>query len=94
MPHLISATLTEEAYKVYCRWKDTRSASAKISMAMSQLDQIQELNEALITQLNIHKSRWKWLEGHLMYEMTMKEKNASEILDLACQDDHLYYRRD
>jgi len=27
MPHLISATLTEEAYKVYCRWKDTRSAS-------------------------------------------------------------------
>jgi len=94
MPHLISATLTEDAYKVYCRWKSTRSASAKISMAMSELEQIQELNEAVITQLNIHKARWKWMRENLMKEMMIGEKNAIQILDLACQTDHLYYRRD
>jgi len=94
MPHLISATLTEEAYKVYCRWKDTRSASAKISLAMSELEQIQELNEALITQLNIHKSRWKWLNENLNKEIMLKELTAEQILDLSTQHDHLYYRRD
>jgi len=94
MPHLISATLTEEAYKVYCRWKDTRSASAKISLAMSELEQIQELNEALITQLNIHKSRWKWLNENLNKEIMLKELTAKQILDLSTQHDHLYYRRD
>jgi hypothetical protein len=93
MPHLISATLTEEAYKVYCRWKDTRSASAKISLAMSELEQIQELNEALITQLNIHKSRWKWLNENLNREIMLKEKTAQQILDLSTQHDHLYYRK-
>jgi len=94
MPHLISATLSEEAYKVYCRWKSTRSASAKISLAMSELEQIQELNEALITQLNIHKSRWKWMENNLGREILLNEHNAKQIIKFACQDDHLYYRRD
>jgi len=93
MPHLISATLTEEAYKVYCRWKSTRSASANISLAMSELEQIQELNEALITQLNIHKSRWKWLNKNLNREIMLKEKTAEQILDLSTQHDHLYYRK-
>jgi len=93
MPHLISATLTEEAYKVYCRWKSTRSASAKISLAMSELEQIQELNEALITQLNIHKSRWKWMKENLPGEIKLNEYSGEKLLDMACQDDHLYYRR-
>lgn len=93
MPHLISATLSDQAYEVYCKWKSNRSASAKISLAMSELDSIQELNEALSTQLNIHKARWKWLQQNLEKEMMFKEKNSLEILDLACQHDHLYYRR-
>ena len=69
MPHLISATLTEDAYRIYCIWKEKRQASAKISLAMAELAQIQELNEAVITQLNIMKSRWKWLNKNLEREM-------------------------
>ena len=94
MPHLISATLTNKAYEVYCKWKSKREASAKISLAMCELDSIQELNTALNTQLNIHKARWKWLNKNLQREMEWKEKNATEILQYACQHDHLYYRRD
>ncbi len=93
MPHLISATLTDAAYEVYCKWKTKREASAKISLAMSELSSIQELNEALQTQLNIHKARWKWLKQKLQREMDLKEHNAEEILEYACQHDHLYYRR-
>ncbi len=93
MPHLISATLTEDAYRIYCIWKEKRQASAKISLAMAELAQIQELNEAVITQLNIMKSRWKWLNQNLEREMLLNEKNSLEILDLATQHDHLYYRR-
>ena len=93
MPHLISATLSDQAYEVYCKWKSNRSASAKISLAMSELDSIQELNEALTTQLNIHKARWKGLNQNLNREMMLKEKTPEEILDLATQHDHLYYRR-
>ena len=62
MPHLVSATLSDQAYEVYCKWKTKREASAKISLAMVELAGIMELNEALATQLNIHKARWKWLE--------------------------------
>jgi hypothetical protein len=94
MPHLISATLTDKAYEVYCKWKTKREASAKISLAMVELAGIQELNEALSTQLNIHKARWKWLNKNLQREMDFKECNAEEILHLACQHDHLYYRRE
>ena len=93
MPHLISATLSDQAYEVYCKWKSNRSASAKISLAMSELDSIQELNEALSTQLNIHKARWKWLNNNLQKEMDLKECNAEKILNLSTQHDHLYYRR-
>ena len=94
MPHLISATLTEDAYRIYCIWKEKRQASAKISLAMAELAQVQELNEAVITQLNIHKARWKWLEQNLEREIDFNDCNAVEILDLATQHDHLYYRRD
>ena len=94
MPHLISATLTNKAYEVYCKWKTKREASAKISLAMCELDSIQELNAALTTQLNIHKARWKWLNANLNREIMLKEKTSQEILDLSTQDDHLYYRRD
>ena len=78
MPHLISATLTDAAYEVYCKWKTKREASAKISLAMSELASIQELNEALATQLNIHKARWKWLNQNLNREMMLKEKTPEE----------------
>jgi len=94
MPHLISATLTEDAYRIYCIWKEKRQASAKISLAMAELAQIQELNEAVITQLNIMKSRWKWLNQNLEREMNLKECSANKILDLATQHDHLYYRKE
>jgi hypothetical protein len=94
MPHLISATLTEDAYRIYCIWKEKRQASAKISLAMAELAQVQELNEAVITQLNIHKARWKWLEQNLEREIDFNDCNAVEILGLATQHDHLYYRRD
>ena len=94
MPHLISATLSNKAYEVYCKWKSKREASAKISLAMCELDSIQELNAALTTQLNIHKARWKWLNNNLGREMVFGELDSFKILELACQDDHLYYRRD
>ena len=94
MPHLISATLTNKAYEVYCKWKTKREASAKISLAMCELASIQDLNVALSTQLDIHKSRWKWLNQNLNREMMLKEKTPEEILDLATQHDHLYYRRE
>ena len=94
MPHLISATLTDKAYEVYCKWKTSREASAKISLAMVELAGIMELNEALSTQLNIHKARWKWLNKNLNREMMLKEKTPEEILALSTQHDHLYYRRD
>ena len=94
MPHLISATLTEDAYRIYCIWKEKRQASAKISLAMAELAQIQELNEAVITQLNVMKSRWKWLNQNLEREINMKEKSAADILSLATQHDHLYYRKE
>ena len=61
---------------------------------MCELDNIQELNAALVTQLNIHKARWKWLNQNLNREMMLKEKTPDEILDLATQHDHLHYRRD
>ena len=93
MPHLISATLTEDAYRIYCIWKEKRQASAKISLAMAELAQIQELNEAVITQLNIMKSRWKWLNKNLEREMNLKECSAEDILNLATQHYHLYYRK-
>ena len=94
MPHLISATLTEDAYRIYCIWKEKRQASAKISLAMAELAQIQELNEAVITQLNIMKSRWKWLEQNLEREMKLGQYEAETLLQYACQHDHLYYRKE
>jgi len=93
MPHLTTATLTEDAYRIYCIWKEKRQASAKISLAMAELAQIQELNEAVITQLNIQKARWKWLQQNLNKEIMLKEYNGEEILELACQHDHLYRRK-
>lgn len=92
MPHLISATLSNKAYEVYNKWKTNREASAKISLAMCELDSIQELNAALSTQLNIHKARWKWLNKNLQREMDLKECDAEKILNLSTQHDHLYYR--
>jgi len=94
MPHLISATLSEDAYKIYCKWKETRSASAKISLAMSELAGVQELNEALITQLNIHKSRWRFLEQQMQYLMTEGGYNAAQILKFSQAEDSLYYRKE
>lgn len=94
MPQLISATLTEDAYKVYCEWKKNRTASHKISMAMTQLRSIDELNQALMTQTNILKARWKFLEKNLEYLMTEGGYDAEKILDFATKDDSLYYRSD
>jgi len=94
MPQLISATLTEDAYKVYCEWKKNRTASHKISMAMTQLRNIQELNAALMTQTNILKARWKFLEENLEYLIKEGGYDAKKIIDLAKKNDSLYYRSD
>jgi len=65
---------------------------------MTQLEQIQELNEALITQLNIHKSRWKWMNTELPRLIKQGEVedgySGEQLLDFAKQNDFLYYRRD
>ena len=92
MPHLISATLTEDAYKIYCIWKENRQASMKISQCMTQMDSMMQHNEALMTQLNIHKSRWRFLEKQLEYCIKEGGYNAEQILNFACQEDSLYYR--
>jgi len=94
MPHLISATLSEDAYKIYCKWKENRQASAKISQCMTQMESMNELNEALITQLNIHKSRWRFLELQMQYLMTEGGYNAAQILKFSQAEDSLYYRKE
>ena len=80
--------------KYTSKWKTSREASAKISLAMVELAGIMELNEALSTQLNIHKARWKWLNQNLQREMDLKECDAEKLLNLSTQHDHLYYRRE
>jgi len=94
MPHLISATLSEDAYKIYCIWKENRQASMKISQCMTQMHSMNELNEALITQLNIHKSRWRFLEMQMQYLMTEGGYNAAQILKFSQAEDSLYYRKE
>ena len=89
---LISATITREAKDIYDQWAKTRSASDNISLAICELAGIKELNEALMTQLNIHKSRWRFLEKQLEYCIKEGGYNAEQILNFACQEDSLYYR--
>ena len=94
---LISATITREAKDIYDIWAKTRTASDNISLAICELQGIKELNEALITQLNIHKSRWSFIEKNLDYLMTEGGYNgydAEKILQLAKEDDKMYYKKE
>ena len=91
---LISATITREAKDIYDKWAKTRSASDNISLAICELQGIKELNEALITQLNIHKSRWRFLEQQMQYLMTEGGYNAAQILKFSQAEDSLYYRKE
>jgi len=91
---LISATITRDAKDIYDYWAKTRSASDNISLAICELHGIKELNEALITQLNIHKSRWRFLEQQMQYLMTEGGYNAAQILKFSQAEDSLYYRKE
>ena len=53
----ISATLTEEAYKVYKEWSKERIASDEISRAMTESFARENLLEALKKQRDIYRAR-------------------------------------
>ena len=53
----ISATLTEEAYKVYKEWSRERKASDEISRAMTESFARENLLEAITIQRNIYRAR-------------------------------------
>jgi hypothetical protein len=53
----ISATLTEEAYKVYKEWSRERRASDEISRAMTESFARENLLEAVTKQRNIYRAR-------------------------------------
>lgn len=53
----ISATLTEEAYKVYKEWSRERKASDEISRAMTESFARENLLEAVTIQRNIYRAR-------------------------------------
>jgi len=52
----ISATLTEEAYKVYKEWSRERKASDEISRAMTESFARENLLEASTAQRNIYRA--------------------------------------
>jgi hypothetical protein len=53
----ISATLTEEAYRVYKEWSKERKASDEISRAMTESFARENLLEALKKQRDIYRAR-------------------------------------
>ena len=53
----ISATITEEAYKVYKEWSRERKASDEISRAMTESFARENLLQAVTKQRNIYRAR-------------------------------------
>ena len=53
----ISATLTEEAYRVYKEWSRERKASEEISRAMTDSFARENLLQAVTAQRNIYRAR-------------------------------------
>ena len=88
MSHLISATLTQEAYDIYKEWSVHRKASANISRAIADSRAREARMDAIIIQKNILRSRWEYLERDLENLMAAG-KSAEEILHkYAKQFDH------
>jgi len=88
MSHLISATLTQEAYDIYKEWSVNRKASANISRAIADSRAREARMDAIIIQKNILRSRWEYLERDLDNLMAAG-KSAEEILHkYAKQFDH------
>jgi hypothetical protein len=91
MSHLVSATLTQEAYDLYKEWSATRSASVKISRAMTEWAAQNARLEAISIQRNILRSRWEYLESNLKL-LLAEGKSAEDILyKHAMQYDHLFH---
>jgi len=91
MSHLVSATLTQEAYNLYKEWSATRSASVKISRAMTEYaSQVARL-EAISIQRNILRSRWEYLESNL--KLLLEDGHSAEniLYKYSMQHDHLHH---
>ena len=92
MSHLVSATLTQEAYNLYKEWSATRSASVKISRAMTEYaSQVARL-EAISIQRNILRSRWEYLESNL--KLLLEDGHSSEeiLYKYSTQHDYLHHK--
>ena len=91
MSHLVSATLTQEAYNLYKEWSASRSASVKISRAMTEYaSQVARL-EAISIQRNILRSRWEYLESNL--KLLLEDGHSAEdiLYKYSMQHDHLHH---
>ena len=94
MSHLVSATLTQEAYNLYKEWSATRSASVKISRAMTEYaSQVARL-EAISIQRNILRSRWEYLESNL--NTLLEDGHSAEdiLYKYSMQHDYLHHQKD
>jgi len=95
MSHLVSATLTQEAYNLYKEWSATRSASVKISRAMTEYNAQVARLEAVSIQRNILRSRWEYLEANLKLLLDDVNISAEDILyKYAMQHDYLHHQKD
>ena len=88
MSHLISATLSQDAYDIYKEWSVNRKASANISRAIADSRAREARMDAIIIQRNILRSRWEYLENNL--EKLLKDGISSEAIlhTYAKQFDH------
>jgi len=88
LSHLISATLTQEAYDIYKEWSVNRKASANISRAIADSRAREARMDAISIQRNILRTRWEYLENNLKLLLD-QGKTAEEILYTnAMQFDH------
>ena len=94
MSHLISATLSQEAYDIYKEWSVNRKASANISRAIADSRARESRMEAISIQRNILRTRWEYLENNLK-SLLDEGKLAEEILyTYAMQFDHTEMKQD
>jgi len=94
MSHLISATLSQEAYDIYKEWSVNRKASANISRAIADSRAREARMEAISIQRNILRTRWEYLENNLK-SLLDEGRSAEEILYThAMQFDHTEMKKE
>lgn len=94
MSHLISATLSQEAYDIYKEWSVNRKASANISRAIADSRAREARMEAISIQRNILRTRWEYLENNLK-SLLEEGRTAEEILyTYAMQFDHTEMKKE